>query len=118
MTFNINIISFIYENHSSPKYKYIYLNAACGLKHLIFAVYLIGLLSVPHLRDRFRTVTNVLGDSIGAGIVEHLSRHELQQKDPELCSSVVEEPPKKSYHLVCQENECDNQAHPDSETKM
>lgn len=70
------------------------------------------------LRDRFRTATNVLGDSIGAGIVEHLSRHELLKKDPELCSSVVEEVPKKSYHLVCQENECENQARPDSETKM
>lgn len=74
--------------------------------------------SLPHLRDRFRTVTNVLGDSIGAGIVEHLSRHELLKNDPEICSSVVEEAPKKSYHLVCQENERENQAHPDTETKM
>lgn len=75
-------------------------------------------LTLSLLRDRFRTVTNVLGDSIGAGIVEHLSRHELLKKDPELCSSVVEEVPKKSYHLVCQENEFENQARPDSETKM
>lgn len=78
----------------------------------------LSLLPPQLLRDRFRTVTNVLGDSIGAGIVEHLSRHELLKKDPELCSSVVEEVPKKSYHLVCQENECENQARPDSETKM
>ena len=30
----------------------------------------------PH-RDRFRTFTNVMGDSLGAGIVYHLSKHEL-----------------------------------------
>lgn len=28
-------------------------------------------------RDRFRTTINVLGDSLGAGIVNHLSRNEL-----------------------------------------
>lgn len=32
-------------------------------------------------RDRFRTVVNVLGDAIGAGIVEHLSRDELEAAD-------------------------------------
>jgi Na+/H+-dicarboxylate symporter len=30
-------------------------------------------------RDRFRTTINVLGDSIGAGIVDHLSKSELQK---------------------------------------
>lgn len=28
-------------------------------------------------RDRFRTMTNVVGDSFGAGIVYHLSKDEL-----------------------------------------
>lgn len=69
-------------------------------------------------RDRLRTTTNVLGDSIGAGIVEHLSRHELQKKDPEFGNSVVEEADKKPYQLICQENEYENERRPDNETKM
>lgn len=32
------------------------------------------------LLDRFRTAINVLGDSLGAGIVNHLSRNELKDK--------------------------------------
>ena len=40
--------------------------------------------SVPHrssllLRDRFRTMINVLGDSIGAGLVYELSKKELEK---------------------------------------
>ena len=33
------------------------------------------------LRDRFRTTVNVLGDSIVAGVVEHLSRGDLKNFD-------------------------------------
>lgn len=34
-------------------------------------------LSLPICRDRCRTTVNVIGDSLGAGIVQHLSRNEL-----------------------------------------
>jgi len=34
-------------------------------------------ISILFRRDRFRTMTNVTGDSLGAGIVYHLSKHEL-----------------------------------------
>jgi solute carrier family 1 (high affinity glutamate transporter) protein 1 len=34
---------------------------------------------IDWLLDRFRTAINVLGDAYGSGIVEHLSKKELQQ---------------------------------------
>merc|ERR1719402_513777 len=39
------------------------------------------ILAVDWLLDRFRTAINVLGDSIGAGIVYHLSKNELDQME-------------------------------------
>ena len=66
-------------------------------------------------RDRLRTTTNVLGDSLGAGIVEHLSRQELQSQDVEVGNSVIEEN-EKPYQLICQEN--DSVKHHNSETPM
>jgi len=54
-------------------------------------------------RDRLRTTTNVLGDSIGAGIVEFLSRNELRSRDVEMGHSVLEER-KKPYQLIPQDS--------------
>ncbi|XP_069784029.1 excitatory amino acid transporter 4 isoform X2 [Narcine bancroftii] len=73
------------------------------------------IIAVDWFLDRLRTTTNVLGDSLGAGIVEHLSRHELHSEDTEVGNSVIEEN-EKPYQLICQEHE--NQKHVDSETMM
>ncbi|XP_013869669.1 excitatory amino acid transporter 4 [Austrofundulus limnaeus] len=73
------------------------------------------IIAVDWFLDRLRTTTNVLGDSLGAGIVEHLSRSELQNRDAEVRNSVIEEN-EKPYQLICQEN--DSFSHPNSETTM
>ncbi|GLD62289.1 excitatory amino acid transporter 1-like isoform X1 [Lates japonicus] len=73
------------------------------------------IIAVDWFLDRLRTTTNVLGDSLGAGIVEHLSRSELQNQDAEVRNSVIEEN-EKPYQLICQENDSLN--HRNSETTM
>ncbi|XP_036442927.1 excitatory amino acid transporter 4 isoform X3 [Colossoma macropomum] len=73
------------------------------------------IIAVDWFLDRLRTTTNVLGDSLGAGIVEHLSRQELQNQDVEIGNSVIEES-EKPYQLICQEN--DSIKHRNSETTM
>uniref|UniRef100_A0A452HCB6 Amino acid transporter n=1 Tax=Gopherus agassizii TaxID=38772 RepID=A0A452HCB6_9SAUR len=72
------------------------------------------IIAVDWFLDRLRTTTNVLGDSLGAGIVEHLSRHELDAQDSELGNSVIEEN-EKPYHLIYQAN---THKHHSSETIM
>lgn len=57
----------------------------------------------------------MLGDSIGAGIVEHLSRQELQTEECDPDSSVIEEE-EKSYRLIHLEN--DEVSYQNSETTM
>ncbi|KAK7119763.1 hypothetical protein R3I94_021561 [Phoxinus phoxinus] len=73
------------------------------------------IIAVDWFLDRLRTTTNVLGDSFGAGIVEHLSRQELQNQEVEINNSVIEEN-EKPYQLICQEN--DSLKHRNSETTM
>ena len=59
---------------------------SAGLVTLILVVTALGLptqdigilFSVEWLLDRCRTVVNVLGDSVGAGLIHKLSEHDLR----------------------------------------
>merc|ERR1712029_1244085 len=60
-----------------------------GLVTMVMVLETVGLpsqavsmiLTIDWLLDRFRTAINVMGDSIGAGIVYHLSKAELAKMD-------------------------------------
>uniref|UniRef100_A0A2K5W7S5 Amino acid transporter n=3 Tax=Cercopithecidae TaxID=9527 RepID=A0A2K5W7S5_MACFA len=46
--------------------------------------YELNLGQITTISDRLRTMTNVLGDSIGAAVIEHLSQRELELQEAEL----------------------------------
>jgi len=60
--------------------------------YVMLSFFQVGLiLAVDWLLDRFRTVVNVMGDAIGAGIVYHLSKKELEELDTKNINEAVEE---------------------------
>ncbi|XP_060132479.1 excitatory amino acid transporter 1 isoform X1 [Zootoca vivipara] len=74
------------------------------------------IMAVDWFLDRLRTTINVLGDSLGAGVVEHLSRHELELQDTDLGVDSGAEENAKPYQLIYPEN--DTQKHLSGETSM
>uniref|UniRef100_A0A4X2MD53 Amino acid transporter n=1 Tax=Vombatus ursinus TaxID=29139 RepID=A0A4X2MD53_VOMUR len=71
------------------------------------------IIAVDWFLDRLRTTTNVLGDSVGAAIIEHLSRKELELQDAELSLPSLG----KSYQLIAQEKGA-NRARGGNESNM
>lgn len=79
-----------------------------GLVTMVMVLQTVGLpseavsliLTVDWLLDRFRTAINVMGDSLGAGIVYHLSKDDLSNMTPmEDLNSVLDEPKKNGGNI-------------------
>jgi len=73
-----------------------------GLVTMVMVLETVGLpahevttiLAVDWLLDRFRTMINVLGDALGAGIVFHLSKEQLEEmEDPKIQSNKQQKDP-------------------------
>merc|ERR1719273_335481 len=72
---------------------------SAGLVTMVMVLQTVGLptsdigllLAIDWLLDRFRTTMNVFGDAIGAGIVYHLSKKQLEQMDVNGVESVPEQ---------------------------
>lgn len=90
-----------------------------GLVTMVMVLETVGLppgdvtiiLAVDWLLDRFRTAINVLGDSIGAGIVFHLSKNELDTmgtatKQPKMQDGFEAVPMTDVMHEDNNENNC------------
>ncbi|KAL4827959.1 hypothetical protein H8958_006669, partial [Nasalis larvatus] len=56
------------------------------------------IIAVDWFLDRLRTMTNVLGDSIGAAVIEHLSQRELELQEAELTLPSLGNPTSPSWH--------------------
>ncbi|CAK9298630.1 unnamed protein product [Gordionus sp. m RMFG-2023] len=57
------------------------------------------IMAVDWLLDRFRTATNVLGDSLGAGIIDHLSKGDLNNDDNNENIEASINPASKTYPI-------------------
>lgn len=72
---------------------------SAGLVTMVMVLQTVGLptsdigllLAIDWLLDRFRTTMNVFGDAIGAGIVYHLSKKQLEQMDSENYDEIPEQ---------------------------
>ncbi|XP_064645065.1 excitatory amino acid transporter 3-like isoform X2 [Lineus longissimus] len=73
------------------------------------------ILAVDWLLDRFRTTINVMGDAIGAGVVEHLSRRELKKLD-RLDAATDAEKQDEEEHTTKQNGGFENKAFTSNET--